>query len=247
MRELPRCHDDREDGAKKTRSTEETQADDAHDVESACAGRAACVNLFAVAIRSFHFGLPARDCYQHVRGPRPFGSSVCCCYCWLFLTGLAWAMASILETPPKKRALQDELPDTPDQPKVKQPVVKQRKLDRLSPSQRKQLTLLGKGVPGNRQGLTYDTSDRCSVCERAKHSCDWDYRRGGTAREPKRMVTGSLCGSCVKGCHALRICRSLPILEQVAGVLDVLRSVSSEIAAGNPCDVCRCSDCGGKL
>ena len=152
-------------------------------------------------------------------------------------------MSSVQElTPPKKRVALDVLQDSPDQPKLKQ-----RKPDRLSAEQRKQLTLLGKGVGGDRQGLSYDTSTHCSICCRAKHTCDWEYRRGGTPGGVKRIVTGSYCASCVKACRAVNVSRSLPILKKVAGVIAIVRSTSSEIAAANATDVCQCSDCGGRL
>lgn len=93
---------------------------------------------------------------------------------------------------------------------------------------------------GNPRGSCFAKSQLCSFCSHQKHSCGWAYRWNLKAR----IVTGSLCDSCIRACHRLGTGKCVEACKATPGVLDAIVQKSNEIAAPKPAaDFCWCSEC----
>ena len=84
-----------------------------------------------------------------------------------------------------------------------------------------------------------DLVTECKICSRPKHSCAWEYKLSGNPLA--RKVAGGACYSCVRACHLLPITREVSCLQEVAGVLDVVKSVNASVAEDLKTDAHACS------
>lgn len=91
-----------------------------------------------------------------------------------------------------------------------------------------QVRFHAKSKQGNPMGIRSGLVTECRICNERKHSCPWEYKLSG--KPLTRKVTGGVCYTCVRACHLLGITREISCLQEVAGVLDVVKSVSSRVA-----------------
>lgn len=95
---------------------------------------------------------------------------------------------------------------------------------------------------GNPSGHLHSTSHECSFCSRRKHSCGWGYRWNMKTR----VVSGSLCDSCMQACHKLGTGKCIAACKATPLVLDAIVKKSREISTLKTSDVCLCGVCEDK-
>lgn len=107
-----------------------------------------------------------------------------------------------------------------------------------------QVRFHAKSKQGNPMGVQSGMVTECRICCQRKHSCPWEYKLSG--KPLTRKVTGGICYACVRSCYLLGITREISCLQEVAGVLDVVKSVSNRVAEDLKSDGryhCACVQC----
>lgn len=143
-----------------------------------------------------------------------------CCTFFCRLCKVVLGKESLQVTPEKRADPPVDLMSAEKQPRAN---LTQEQLTQLL-----QVRFHAKSKQGNPMGIRSGLVTECRICNERKHSCPWEYKLSG--KPLTRKVTGGVCYTCVRACHLLGITREISCLQEVAGVLDVVKSVSSRVA-----------------